>query len=151
MKRGAADYLRKPLSSPDELTVLVRKTLNHQRIADERGLLREEAENRFSANTFITDDPDTLKILDMARRVAVTDTTVLVLGESGTGKEVMARYIHRHSSRCEGPFVAVNCAALSPSLIESELFGHEKGAFTGALSRHIGRFERAQRGTLFSG
>ncbi len=89
------------------------------------------------------------KVLELARKVAPTNATVLITGESGTGKEIIARCIHNHSPRAERVFVAVNCAALSPTLIESELFGHEKGSFTGSVAQHIGRFERAQGGTLF--
>ncbi len=149
MKRGALDYLRKPLSSPDELQLLVHRTLQQSRIVRDREQLREELHSPFSWGAFITEDPRTLQVLKMAKRVAPTESTVLILGESGTGKEVLARCIHQASPRADGPFVAVNCAALSPTLIESELFGHEKGAFTGAISRHVGRFERARGGTLF--
>jgi DNA-binding NtrC family response regulator len=149
MKLGAVDYLGKPLSSPDELRLLVRRTLDSRRDATERALLREEIETRFACNHFLTRDPKMLKVLEMARKVAETDATVLLLGESGTGKEVLARCLHLNSKRASRAFVPVNCAALSPTLIESELFGHEKGSFTGAVSQHIGRFERAHGGTIF--
>jgi DNA-binding NtrC family response regulator len=143
MKLGAADYLGKPLSSPDELRLLVRKTLDERRLADQCELLREEEQNRFSCQNLVADDPRMVKILEMVRRVAPTNATVLVVGESGTGKELIARCVHQNSPRAGRVFAPVNCAALTPSLIESELFGHEKGAFTGATGQHLGRFERA--------
>ncbi|MBK9167629.1 MAG: sigma-54-dependent Fis family transcriptional regulator [Bryobacterales bacterium] len=149
MKLGAADYLGKPLSSPEELRILVRRTLEGSRTAREYDLLREEQETRFSCGDIVADDPRMLQLLEMARKVAATNATVLLTGESGTGKEVIARCIHRNSTRSERIFVPVNCAALSPTLIESELFGHERGAFTGATGQHLGRFERAHGGTLF--
>jgi two-component system, NtrC family, response regulator AtoC len=149
MKLGAADYLGKPLRSPDELRVLVRRVLETSRLSDERTLLREETAARFSTGNIIAEHSSMLRVLELARKVAPTNATVLLLGESGTGKEVLARLIHDNSLRADRVFVAVNCAALSPSLIESELFGHEKGAFTGAAGQHTGRFERAHGGTLF--
>jgi two-component system, NtrC family, response regulator AtoC len=149
MKAGAADYLGKPLSSPDELRIVVRRVLDQQRTARERDVLREEQESRFSCGDLIAGDPCMVKALELARKVAATNATVLITGESGTGKEIVARCIHRNSPRAQRVFVAVNSAALSPALIESELFGHERGAFTGAVGQHIGRFERAQGGTLF--
>jgi DNA-binding NtrC family response regulator len=149
MKLGAADYLGKPLSSPEELRVLVRNTLEQRRIMRERDVWREQTESRFDPGDLIAQDPSMALPLELARKVALTNATVLLTGESGTGKEVLARLIHRNSSRSESVFVGVNCAALAPSLIESELFGHEKGAFTGAGVQHLGRFERAHGGTLF--
>jgi DNA-binding NtrC family response regulator len=149
MKLGAVDYLGKPLSGPDELRLLVRKALDQRQLAGSLQFLREEEASRFSCDDMIGEDPRMQRVLELARRVAPTDTTVLITGESGTGKELIARCIHANSHRAEKIFVAVNCAALSPSLIESELFGHEKGAFTGAAGQHIGRFERAHGGTLF--
>jgi DNA-binding NtrC family response regulator len=149
MKLGAVDYLGKPLSSPDELRLLVRKALDQRQLAEQFQLLREEDAARFSCGDLVADDPKMARVLDLARRVAPTNTTVLITGESGTGKELIARCIHRNSSRSQKIFVAVNCAALAPSLIESELFGHEKGSFTGAAGQHLGRFERAHGGTLF--
>jgi len=148
MKLGAVDYLGKPLRSPDELRLLVRRTLTNRRIARERDLLREQAEAGFSCDSLIAEDSRMKEALDLARKVAPTEATVLLTGESGTGKELLARCIHANSRRAGGVFVAVNCAALAPTLIESELFGHEKGAFTGAVSQHLGRFERAEGGTL---
>ncbi len=149
MKLGAADYIGKPLSSPDELRLLVRRTLDQRRLADQYELLREEERSRFSCENLVADDPRMVQILEMVRRVAPTNTTVLLAGESGTGKELIARCIHQNSPRAERVFAPVNCAALAPSLIESDLFGHEKGAFTGAAGQHLGRFERAHGGTLF--
>jgi DNA-binding NtrC family response regulator len=146
MKRGAVDYLEKPLRSPDELRRLIRRAL-----AVEPSPLncQSPSSDGFACESLIARDPKTLKTLSLARKVAPTPATVLLLGESGTGKEVLARCIHTNSKRASGPFVAVNCAALAPSLIESELFGHEKGAFTGAIDRHSGVFERAHGGTIF--
>jgi DNA-binding NtrC family response regulator len=149
MKLGAADYLGKPLSSPDELRIVVRRVLEAARGEQERELLREERDARFACDSLIAQDPRMTGVLDLARKVAPTNATVLITGESGTGKEILARCIHRNGPRAQRSFVAVNCAALSPTLIESELFGHEKGAFTGAVGQHIGRFERAHGGTLF--
>ncbi len=149
MKLGAVDYLGKPLSSPDELRILVQKALAGQRVANERDVLREENAARFSTGNIIAEHPSMVRTLALVRKVAATNATVLVTGESGTGKEILARLIHDNSPRADRVFVAVNCAALSPTLIESELFGHEKGAFTGAGGQHSGRFERAHGGTLF--
>ena len=149
MKLGAADYLGKPLSSPDELRVLVRKALEQRLSANERELLREEQDERFSCGAVIAGDQSMIKVMNLTRKVAPTSATVLITGESGTGKEIVARCIHNNSPRATRAFVPVNCAALSPTLIESELFGHEKGSFTGAAGQHIGRFERAHGGTLF--
>jgi DNA-binding NtrC family response regulator len=149
MKMGATDYLGKPLSSPDELRMIVRKALEQNRAINERELLREQEHARFACENLIATDPKMLKALELAKRVAPTIATVLLSGESGTGKEIVARCIHRNSTRGERVFAAVNCAALAPTLIESEMFGHERGAFTGAAGQHIGRFERAHGGTLF--
>jgi two-component system response regulator AtoC len=149
MKLGASDYIGKPLSSPDELRVLVRKALAGRQTEDERDLLREAAAVRFSTNSVVAEHPSMVRAFELVRKVAPTNATVLITGESGTGKEILARCIHENSSRASRVFVAVNCAALSSTLIESELFGHEKGAFTGAVSQHPGRFERAHGGTLF--
>jgi DNA-binding NtrC family response regulator len=149
MKLGAADYLGKPLSSPDELRLIVRKVLEQNRTRNERDLLREQEDARFACENLIAGDAKMLKAIELAKRVAPTNATVLISGESGTGKEIIARCIHRNSPRGQRVFAAVNCAALSPTLIESEMFGHERGAFTGAVGQHIGRFERAHGGTLF--
>ncbi len=137
MKLGAFDFLTKPLSEPAQLRDVVTRAIG----ADSARAAMEEGGP-------IGEDPAFEKVLEMARVVAERDTTVLLLGESGVGKEVLARYIHASSPRAKGPFVAVNCAAIPRHLLESELFGHEKGAFTGATSQHRGYFERADNGTL---
>jgi two-component system response regulator FlrC len=149
VKLGADDYLGKPLNSPDELRMTVRRALNQRRTKLEHALMREEQARRFDCRGMIAGDPKMTAILELARKVAPTNATVLLTGESGTGKEVIARCIHANSARSQRVFVPVNCAALSPTLIESELFGNEKGAFTGAVGQHLGRFERAHGGTLF--
>jgi DNA-binding NtrC family response regulator len=149
MKLGAVDYLGKPLASPDELRILVRRTLENSSTQVERDVLRERETGRFCCGDLIGDDPRMRSVIDLMRKVAPTPATVLLTGESGTGKEIAARCIHANSPRASRVFVPVNCAALSPALVESELFGHEKGSFTGAVAQHSGRFERAHGGTLF--
>jgi two-component system, NtrC family, response regulator AtoC len=136
MRLGAFDYLGKPLPDPQTLRDVVH-----------RALLSDGPHGAAEADLVVV-DPAMKHVVETAHRVAGRDTTVLLLGESGTGKEVIARLIHESSARAPWPFVAVNCAALTESLLESELFGHEKGAFTGALARHEGKFEQADRGTL---
>ncbi len=149
MKLGAVDYLGKPLSGPDELRLLVRRALDQQQTAGQCELLREEEAQRFTCGDMVANDPKMKRVLELVRKVAPTNASVLISGESGTGKELIARCIHRNSPRSQKVFVPVNCAALSPTLIESELFGHERGSFTGAAGQHLGRFERAHGGTLF--
>ena len=149
MKLGAEDYISKPLESPDELRLLVRRALQRVDAAREHAWLREQEAARFSCGSIVAGDPAMLKALEFVRKVAPTAATVLITGESGTGKEIIARCVHTNSPRAAKAFVAVNCAALSPSLIESELFGHERGSCTGAAAQHMGRFERAHGGTLF--
>ncbi|MCW5978019.1 MAG: sigma-54-dependent Fis family transcriptional regulator [Bryobacteraceae bacterium] len=149
MKLGAFDFLGKPLGNPDELRLLARKVFESVTSQHESALFREDQSARFNCGHIIAEDHRMRKVLDLARKVAPTNAAVLLTGESGTGKELVARCIHNHSLRTARVFVAVNCAALSPTLIESELFGHEKGAFTGAVAQHVGRFERAHGGTLF--
>jgi two-component system NtrC family response regulator len=151
MKMGAADYLGKPLSSPDELRLVVRRVLEQSRTILQCSLLLEQECTRFACDNLIAGDPTMLKAIELAQKVAPTNATVLISGESGTGKEIVARCIHRNSPRAQRVFAAVNCAALSPTLIESELFGHERGAFTGAVGQHNGRFERAHRRYSVSG
>jgi len=149
MQRGAAHYLLKPLANPDELRLAVRRVLEERRVADEATTLRQASEAVFPFGEIIAGDPKMQSALDLARSVATADATVLLTGETGTGKELLARAIHHWSPRADQAFVAVNCAALAETLLESELFGHEKGAFTGAVAQRRGRFELAHGGTLF--
>jgi DNA-binding NtrC family response regulator len=148
MKEGALDFLAKPVD-PDHLLLMVERALAQRRLATENLLLKEELALRRGAPQIVGEDAK-LKHLSVAlHRAAATDTTVLLEGESGTGKELFARTLHALSPRADGPFVAINCAAIPETLLETELFGHEKGAFTGATARKLGRFEIAHRGTLF--
>jgi len=148
IKLGATDYLTKPLGSPEELRLVVAKALKGRRLVDGSLVQQAEIEARFPDD--IVAQSEAMKgVLTLAEQVAPQSTSVLLTGESGTGKEVVARFIHRRSRRSEMPFVAVNCAALTETLLESELFGHEKGAFTGATQSRRGRFELANEGTLF--
>jgi DNA-binding NtrC family response regulator len=148
MKEGALDFLAKPVD-PDHLLLLVERALAQRRMVAENQLLRAELAARRGAPAIIGDDSTLARLIATLHRAAATDTTVLLLGESGTGKELFARTLHAFSSRADGPFVAINCAAIPETLLETELFGHEKGAFTGANARKPGRFELAHRGTLF--
>ncbi|HOX43533.1 MAG TPA: sigma-54 dependent transcriptional regulator [Myxococcota bacterium] len=143
MRRGAYDYLQKPLSGPDELRLVAARALERRR------LLATHQGSQAGAEELVARDPAMRAVLELLDRAAPTDATVLLSGESGTGKELAARRLHAGSHRAAGPFVPVNCAALSASLLESELLGHEKGAFTGALAQRRGRFELADGGTLF--
>ena len=147
MKKGAADYLIKPFPL-EELTLLIDRLL-HQRRTENLKNLREADFEALAYDEFIGTAPATRKMLELIKKVAVTDTTVLINGESGSGKELAAKMIHNLSKRHTRPFIAVNCAALTETLLESELFGHEKGAFTGAIARKPGRFELAEGGTIF--
>ena len=148
MREGALDFLAKPVDL-DHLQLLVARALAQRRLTAENQLLKEELAQRRGAPTIIGDDPGLKRVSSALARAAGTDTTVLLLGESGTGKELYARTLHALSNRSSGPFVAINCAAIPETLLETELFGHEKGAFTGAVARKPGRFELAHRGTLF--
>ncbi|MFO8155963.1 MAG: sigma-54-dependent transcriptional regulator [Pseudomonadota bacterium] len=148
MKEGAVDYIAKPFDH-DELTLLVERTLRQGELERENAALRGELARHRPTSGMIGESPAMQTVFDRIRRVAPTDTTVLVLGESGTGKELVARAIHEQSPRRQGPLINVNCAAIPSGLIESELFGHEKGAFTGADSRHHGLVEAAEGGSLF--
>jgi DNA-binding NtrC family response regulator len=148
MKEGAMDFLAKPVD-PDHLLLLVERAIAQRRMATDYVLLKQELAERRGAPRIIGDDPKLRQVSQQLHRAAGTDTTVLLEGESGTGKELFARALHALSSRSDGPFVAINCAAIPDTLLETELFGHEKGAFTGAAARKPGRFELAHRGTLF--
>lgn len=148
IKAGAVDYLTKPLNL-DELLHRVRQVREHQRLLIENRDLREALHERHRVEGIIGESGPMQEVLSLVRRVASSDTTVLIRGESGTGKELIAKAIHYASPRAAGPLVRVNCAALPESLMESELFGHEKGAFTGAVAARMGRFELADGGSLF--
>jgi DNA-binding NtrC family response regulator len=148
MKEGALDFLAKPVD-PDHLLLLVERALSQRRLATENILLKEELAQRRGAPQIVGEDARLKQVTVALQRAASTDATVLLEGESGTGKELFARALHVLSARADGPFVAINCAAIPDNLLETELFGHEKGAFTGASGRKIGKFEMAHRGTLF--
>ena len=148
MKEGALDFLAKPVD-PDHLLLMVERALTQRRMATENLILKEELAQRRGAPQIVGDDPQLKQVSLALHRAAATDTTVLLEGESGTGKELFARALHALSPRADGPFVAINCAAIPETLLETELFGHEKGAFTGASARKPGKFELAHRGTLF--
>jgi DNA-binding NtrC family response regulator len=148
MKEGALDFLAKPVD-PDHLLLLVERALAQRRLVTENILLKEELAQRRGAPQIVGEDPRLKQVTIALHRAAASDATVLIEGESGTGKELFARAVHALSPRAEGPFVAINCAAIPETLLETELFGHEKGAFTGASQRKPGKFEMAHRGTLF--
>src|ERR1700686_4042814 len=148
MKEGALDFLAKPVD-PDHLLLMVERALAQRRMATENILLKEELAQRRGAPQIVGDDAKLKQVTVALHRAAATDATVLLEGESGTGKELFARALHALSPRADGPFVAINCAAIPETLLETELFGHEKGAFTGASQRKPGKFELAHRGTLF--
>ena len=146
MKYGAADFLTKPLDI-DHLTLRIEKALEREGLNRHVAVLREEVESRYS--TIVADTPAMASLIELTKRAADSDATVLLLGESGTGKELFARSIHQWSPRVERPFVVINCVALTETLLENELFGHEKGAFTGATTQQKGKVEMADDGTLF--
>ncbi len=148
MKSGAYDYLSKPVNM-DKLLMLLKRACEHYTLISENVRLREELKERFTVKGIIAASPKMQEVLNMVGRVASSKASVLVRGESGTGKEIISRTIHYASPRKNNPFIAFNAAALSPALIESELFGHEKGAFTGADRKREGRFVNADKGTLF--
>ena len=137
MKEGALDFLAKPVD-PDHLLLLVERALAQRRLATENILLKEELAARRGAPQIVGEDPRLKQVSLALHRAAATDTTVLLEGESGTGKELFARALHALSPRADGPFVAINCAAIPETLLETELFGHEKGAFTGAVRAQAG-------------
>ncbi len=148
MKAGAYDYLQKPLDI-DELQSKLNRALEAARLRRQVERLNEEVRGKWSARAWVAESASMREVVRQTQALARTNATVLIRGESGTGKELVARALHADGPRSAGPFVAVNCAAFSESLLESELFGHEKGAFTGAVARRAGAFERAQGGTLF--
>ncbi len=148
MKEGAFDYLGKPFD-PDEIEMQIKKIVAHKELVLENILLRRELAERHQYDEIIGKSDAMQEVFNLISRVAPTDSTVLITGESGTGKELIAQAIHGNSNRCYMPFIAVSCGALPDSLLESELFGYEKGAFTGAENSKKGRFEMANEGTLF--
>ena len=148
MRQGAYDYLPKPVD-PQELRLVVHRALDHQHLQKENLDLKKQLFKRFGFANIIGASEQIHQLFDLVRKVADTDSTVLLLGESGTGKELIARAIHYNSHRRQGPLVPVNCAAIPEELLESELFGHERGAFTHAIRTRIGRFEQASGGTIF--
>ena len=148
LKAGAHDYITKPIDV-DELKILVLKTLHHRRLEEENLNLKERLDARFDFGDIIGRSPSMRELFETLSLVAPSEATVLVQGESGTGKELVANAIHHNSPRKDHPFIKVNCAALPETLLENELFGHEKGAFTGATGPKKGRFQLADRGTLF--
>jgi DNA-binding NtrC family response regulator len=147
MKSGAVDYLTKPFSI-DELDIVMNKVLSVRRLVNENEYLKEVIGEKFNFGTIVGTDPAMRRVYELIRKVAPSDATVLIQGESGTGKELVARALHYNSKRASGPFIKVNCAALASNLLESELFGHEKGSFTNAFQKKLGRFELADKGTL---
>jgi two-component system response regulator HydG len=148
MKAGAYDYLTKPLDF-DELQLTIQRALEHTRLKHENQDLKARLKNLAESRQIVSVSTQMKSLLDMVATIAPSEATVLITGASGTGKELIARAVHANSSRSSGPMVSVNCAALTESLLESELFGHEKGAFTGADKRREGRFVRAHQGSLF--
>ncbi|MDP7421543.1 MAG: sigma-54 dependent transcriptional regulator [bacterium] len=148
MKSGAYDYITKPFSI-DELTVVMDKAKEQRRLVDENRRLRLELTKKYKFENIIGKSPKIQEVFDIMERVIPSKATVMLYGESGTGKELIARAIHYSGARKNGPFVKVNCAALPESLLESELFGHERGAFTGAIQRRQGRFELSDNGSIF--
>jgi len=149
MKRGADDYIAKGRLQIDELEMRIARALKHQKLETENVSLHQQLDSKFHTENVIGRSAAMREVLDNIQQVAASTATVLLQGESGTGKELIAKVIHQLSNRARQPMVTVHCAALTPTLLESELFGHEKGAFTGAHERRIGRFEQAQGGTLF--
>jgi len=148
MKSGAYDFIPKPFT-PEGLRAIVNRALDRRELALENVLLRGELKASFGPEVIVGQSSSMKKVEELVRKVGPTDTTVLICGESGTGKELIARAIHRHSARCDKPFVVVDCGSLVENLFESELFGHIKGSFTGATATKYGRFELANGGTLF--
>ncbi len=148
MKRGAFDFLTKPVNL-EQLELLIQRALKSRHMEEENRQLHQRLDEKFSFESFVGESGALRAVIEKVKLVAPSKATILIGGETGTGKELVAQSIHQNSDRAKGPFVVVHCAALPPTLLESELFGHEKGAFTGATERRIGRFEAADGGTLF--
>jgi len=148
MREGAYDYIEKPFC-PEKIELLLRNLVEHHNLVEENVSLRRKIEDRDSFEGIIAKSSKMTKVFELVKTVAPTSTTVLITGESGTGKEIIARAIHRQSQRCNQSFIVTSCAALPETLLESELFGYEKGSFTGAVERRKGKFEAADKGTLF--
>ncbi len=148
IREGAYDYIEKPFC-PEKVEHLIHNLVEHQALIKENIYLRQKIKDRFQFGGIIAKSPKMLKIIELVKTVAPTSATVMITGETGTGKEVVARAIHHQSGRRSKPFIATSCAALPESLLESELFGHEKGSFTGAVGQKKGKFEAAHKGTLF--
>jgi two-component system response regulator AtoC len=148
IREGAYDYVEKPFC-PEKVELLIKNLVEHQDLVEENISLRRKIEDKFQFEGIIAKSPKMLKIIELIKTVAPTSATVLIIGKTGTGKEVIARAIHHQSPRRSRPFIATSCAALPESLLESELFGHEKGSFTGAVERKKGKFEAGDKGTLF--
>lgn len=148
MKKGAFDYITKPFKV-EEIKLTIKKSLDQKRLTQENLQLRSQLKKEFGLENFISKSPGILKLKELAVKVAASDSTVLIQGESGTGKELVAKAIHTHSPRSGNPFISINCAALPESLLESELFGHIKGSFTGAIKDKEGLFKAADGGTFF--
>jgi DNA-binding NtrC family response regulator len=148
MKKGASDYITKPVAA-DQLRIVVKKALDVRRLRQENQRLRHQLKTKYRFENLVGTSPAMQQVFQLIEKVADVESTVLILGESGTGKELVARAIHFNSHRAEKPLIPVNCGAIPESLLESELFGHERGAFTGAARTRIGRFEMANGGTIF--
>lgn len=148
MRRGAYDFLTKPLNL-EKLEIVIQRAIQSRTTEKENRAMSSRLSQKFNFSKLVGNSPALLGTIEKAKRVALAKTTVLLLGETGTGKELFAQLIHQSSPRAKKPFIAVHCAAIAPTLLESEIFGHEKGAFTGANERRIGRFEAANGGTLF--
>ncbi len=148
MREGAYDFIEKPFC-PEKVELIIRNLVEHHNLVEENITLRRKIEDKHSFEGIIAKSPKMIKIFELIKTVAPTNTTVLITGESGTGKEIVARAIHHQSHRRNKPFIVTSCAALPESLLESELFGYEKGSFTGAVERRKGKFEAADTGTLF--
>jgi two-component system response regulator HydG len=148
MKQGAADYITKPFKV-DEIKLVIEKSINRRKLIGENITLKRQLQDDYSFDNFIGQSESIVKVKKLARRIAGSDSTVLIRGESGTGKDLVAKAIHSLSPRCGGPFVTINCAALPETLLETELFGHKKGSFTGAIRDKEGLFKVASGGTFF--